>query len=363
MNLPSTVPPTLPPTMPGAVFHGPRDIRIEEVPVPEPGPGDLLIAVSRNGICGSDLHTYVGAEHGGAAMHVPGIVLGHEFAGTVAAVGDGVDDIVAGTAVAIAPIEWCGTCDPCRHSWPHLCRRLGIYGGYLTPLHGGLAPYVRVSRRSAYAVPDGLDVADAALAEPMAVALHAVRRAPTMLGSTVLVLGSGPIGLGVTMAALAAGAAVVIVSEISSARRAAATQAGATLVLDPTVDDPQDAARSLTRRGVDVVFETTANQRALAQGIRALRARGTLVSVAGWGEPAGFDMGRAMAKEIDVRFTMTYEPAIDFPATLGMLADGRFDARKLVTDHIPLERLVVDGLEELLHHADRHVKILVDPNA
>lgn len=159
-----------------------------------------------------------------------------------------------------------------------MCRRLGIYGGYGQPLHGGLAPFVRVSRRSAYSIPDGLDVADAALAEPMAVAVHAVRRAPSLLGSTVLVLGAGPIGLGVTMAVRAAGARIVIASEISTARRRAATRSGATVVVDPS-------------------------------------------------------------------------------------ADGRFDAPTLVSDHIPLGRLVDDGLEELLHHADRHVKILVDPNA
>src|ERR1700681_2780945 len=120
--------------MRAAVYHGPRDIRIEEVAAPEPGPGQIVIEVSRNGICGSDLHTYVGAETGGATMHVPGVVLGHEFAGTVRDVGAGVDDLAAGVAVAVAPIEWCGDCWPCRQGWPHLCRRLALYGGYRRPL-------------------------------------------------------------------------------------------------------------------------------------------------------------------------------------------------------------------------------------
>jgi threonine dehydrogenase-like Zn-dependent dehydrogenase len=110
------------------------------------------------------------------------------------------------------------------------------------------------------------------------------------------------------------------------------------------------------------VFETTANDAALGQGIHALRPRGTLVSVAGWGELARVDMGVSMAKEIDIRFTITYEPAVEFPATLAMLANGAFDPAVLISDHIPLDRLVEDGLEELLHHTDRHVKILVDPS-
>jgi (R,R)-butanediol dehydrogenase/meso-butanediol dehydrogenase/diacetyl reductase len=347
--------------MRAAVYHGPRDIRIEQVAVPEPGPGQLLVEVSRNGICGSDLHTYVGASKGGATMHLPGIVLGHEFAGTVRALGDGVDDIAIGTAVAIAPIEWCGSCYACDHAWPNMCRKVGIYGGYRLPLHGGLAPYVCVSRRSAFVVPDGLGVVEAALAEPMAVAAHAVRRAPNLLGATVLVLGAGPIGLGTLMAARAAGAITTIVSEVSAARREAAARLGATAVIDPRADDVRSVVRDLTRHGVDVVFETTANDTALGQGIASLRPRGTLVSVAGWGELARFDMGVSMAKEIDVRFTITYEPAIDYPATLRMLADGRFDPTVLISDHIPLDRLIDDGLEELLHHADAHVKILVDP--
>jgi (R,R)-butanediol dehydrogenase / meso-butanediol dehydrogenase / diacetyl reductase len=346
--------------MRAAVYYGPRDIRIEDVAEPEPGPGQVLLDVSRNGICGSDLHTYVGSSTGGAAMHVPGVVLGHEFSGTVRALGDGIDDLSIGTAVAVAPIEYCGSCWSCRHSWPHMCRRLALYGGYRLPLHGGLAPQVCVSRRSVFAVPEGLDVSHAALAEPLSVAVHAVRRAPATLGATVMVLGAGPIGLGVLQAVIAGGAAATIVTDPSPARRAAAARFGAAAVIDPVVEDPMTAVRDVTGHGLDIVFDTTAVHSALHQGVVALRPRGTLVSVAGWQEPARIDMGRAMVKEIDIRFSMTYEPDVDFPVTLAMLASGAFDADALISDHIPLDRVVDLGLEELLHHADRHLKILVD---
>jgi (R,R)-butanediol dehydrogenase / meso-butanediol dehydrogenase / diacetyl reductase len=347
--------------MHGAVWYGARDLRVEELPDPTPGPEQVVIDVSRNGICGSDLHTYVGAEKGGAAMHVSGVVLGHEFAGTVREVGEGVTDLAIGTAVAICPIEWCGSCYSCLHQWPQMCRKLGLYGGYRLPLHGGLASQAVVSRRAAFVVPDGLGVNEAALTEPMAVAVHAVRRAPNLLGASVLVLGSGPIGLGIVMAVKAAGATTIIVSEPTAARRAAASALGA-LVVDPLTDNPRTAVRDLTGHGVDVVFETTANSTALGEGIQALRPRGTLVSVAGWGDLAHVDMGVAMAKEIDIRYTMTYEPALDYPATLAMLANGAFDTNLLISDHIALDRVIEDGLEELLHHADRHVKILVNPS-
>ena len=345
--------------MKAAVYHGARDIRIEAVPEPTPGPGEVLVEVARNGICGSDLHTYTGTT-AGASMHVPGIVLGHEFSGTVRAVGEGVDDVAVGLPVAVAPIEWCGECWACRQGHPNLCRKLAIYGGYRLPLHGGLAPFVAVTRRSVFPVPAGLDVVDAALAEPVAVAVHAVRMAPTMFGTTVVVLGGGPIGLGVLQSAVAAGAALTVVSEPSEARRAVARACGATAVLDPRHDDLVAAVRDLTGHGVDVVVDTTGVNAAFDQGIAALRPRGTLVSVAQWGDRAHVDMGRAMAKEIDLRFSFTYEPAVDFPIALELLASGAVDAAGMITDHIALDDLVDRGLEELLHHSDRHVKILVN---
>ncbi len=157
-------------------------------------------------------------------------------------------------------------------------------GGYRLPLHGGLAPQAVVSRRSAFVVPNGLSVEHAALAEPMAVAVHAVRRAPPTLGTSVLILGAGPIGLGVLQAVRAAGATTTIVSEPAVSRRLAAAQLGATVVLDPTVDNVRSTVRDLVRDGVDLVFETTAQSAALHQGLQALRPRGTMVSVAGWGD-------------------------------------------------------------------------------
>lgn len=346
----------------GAVWYGPRDLRIEEVAEPEPGPGQIVIEVSRNGICGSDLHTYVGSDTGGASMHVPGVVLGHEFAGTVIAVGDAVTDLATGTHVAIAPIEYCGSCWSCRHGYPNTCRSVAIYGGYLEPLHGGLTSRVAVSRRSAFVIPDGLGVVEAALAEPVAVAVHAVRRGPITLGASVLVLGAGPVGLAILAAVKAGGASLVAVSEPSPRRRAAAEAFGASVVIDPLETSVARAARELTGgSGVDIVFDTTAVHDAFNTGIRALRPRGTMVSVAGWQEQGHVDMGYAMAKEADISFTMTYEPEVDFPAAMHLLATGAIDSQLLISDHIGLTEVIDLGLEELLHHNDAHIKILVDP--
>ena len=245
---------------------------------------------------------------------------------------------------------------------PNLCRKLALYGGYRLPLHGGLAPLVAVSRRSVFPVPDGLGVVEAALAEPVAVAVHAVRISPIRVGASVVILGAGPIGLGVLQSAVAAGAMLTIVSEPSEARRAVARACGATAVLDPRTDDVIAAVRDIAGHGVDLVFDTTGVNVALDQGIAALRPRGTFVSVAQWGERAQVDMGHAMAKEIDLRFSFTYEPAVDFPISLDLLASGAVDAPGMITDHIRLDELVDRGLEELLHRSDRHVKILVDPS-
>ncbi len=346
----------------GAVWYGPRDLRIEEVPEPVAGPGQVLVEVTRNGICGSDLHTYVGADRGGASMHVPGVVLGHEFAGRVIDVGEGVDDMALGAHVAVAPIEYCGLCWSCTHGHPNTCRAAALYGGYRRPLHGGLAARVAVSRRCAFIIPDGLGVVEAALAEPVAVAVHAVRQAPTVLGAAVLILGAGPVGLAILAAVRAAGAAVVIVSEPSPRRAGAARQLGAGTVIDSMGAGSDRVIRELVgAEGVDIVFDTTGVSAAFNNGIRALRPRGTMVSVAGWQEPARVEMGFAMAKETDVRFTMTYQPEVDFPMAMRLLSEGIADPGVLISDHIPLADVIDGGLEELLHHNDAHVKILVDP--
>jgi (R,R)-butanediol dehydrogenase/meso-butanediol dehydrogenase/diacetyl reductase len=347
----------------GAVWYGPRDLRVEEVPDPSAGPGQVVIEVSRNGICGSDLHTYVGSDTGGAAMHVPGVVLGHEFAGTVVEVGEGVDDLRTGASVAIAPIEYCGSCWSCTHGHFNTCRFAAIYGGYREALHGGLAPRVAVSRRSAFEVPEGLGLKEAALAEPVAVGVHAVRRAPHTFATSVLILGAGPVGLAILASVRAAGASAVIVSEPSPARRNAASRMGATAVIDPNETRTAGAVRHLVgSEGVDIAFDTTGVNPAFNDGVRALRPRGTMVSVAGWQHHAGVDMGVAMAKEADIRFTMTYEPAVDFPASLRLLADRIAEPEVLITDDIKLADVVELGLEELLHNNDAHVKILVDPS-
>lgn len=346
----------------GAVWYGPRELRIEEVPEPIAGPGQIVIEVSRNGICGSDLHTYVGSDTGAASMHVPGVVLGHEFAGTVVDLGDGVEDLVAGDAVAIAPIEYCGSCWSCRQGHPNTCRSAALYGGYRAPLHGGLAPLVAVSRRSAFRIPDGLGVVEAALTEPVAVAVHAVRRAPIALGCSALVLGAGPVGLAILASVRAAGASTVMVSEPSRRRRDAAARMGATTVLDPREASLGGMVReSGGGDGVDMVFDTTGVSSAFNAGIRALRPQGTMISVAGWQAQADVDMGYAMAKEVDIRFTMTYDPEIDFPAALRLIAERKADPDLLISDHIRLRDVVELGLEELLHNSDAHVKILVDP--
>jgi (R,R)-butanediol dehydrogenase/meso-butanediol dehydrogenase/diacetyl reductase len=205
-------------------------------------------------------------------------------------------------------------------------------------------------------------VVAAALAEPVAVAVHAVRRAPLPLGASVMVLGAGPVGLAVLQCVRAAGAAVTMATDLSVARRDAAARLGATAVIDPLAVRPATVARQFTGPGVDVVFDTTGADAAVDDGVSALRPRGTFVSVAGWQQRAQLDMGRLMAKEIDIRFTMTYEPAVDFPVALRLLASTEIDAAAMISDEIPLDDLVEGGLEELLHHPDRHVKILVDPS-
>ena len=244
-------------------------------------------------------------------MHVPGVVRS-EFRRPGHRRGRGRRGHPLGVHVAVAPIEYCGSCWSCTHGHPNTCRVAALYGGYRRPLHGGLAARVAVSRRCAFVIPDGLGVVEAALAEPVAVAVHAVRQAPMFSGRPCLFSAPVPLVLPSWPRFRARGRRRDRQRTITPARRrrrSAGCRHGHRFHRPRFGPAHQGAVGA---EGVDIVFDTTVVSAAFNNGIRALRPRGTMVSVAGWQEQAGVEMGFAMAKETAVRFTMTYQPEVDF---------------------------------------------------
>lgn len=347
--------------MKAARWHNAHDIRVDDIPEPAVKPGKVKIRVRRTGICGSDLHEYlagpifvpVKAPHPVSGDVAP-IVMGHEFSGEVAEVGEGVTRVKPGDRVVVEPILACGECDACRHGKYNVCEKLGFHG--LCGEGGGFAPYTVVGERWVHKMPEGLSFEQGALVEPAAVALHAVRISPLRAGGTAAVFGAGPIGLLIVEALRAAGAAEIYVVELSEQRAAKARELGATQVVNPKDEDAAARIRELTKGGVDVAFEVTGVPAVLQQCIDATKYEGETVIVSIWEKEAAFHPNTVVLKERSLKGSICYRDV--FPAVLELMQRGFFPAEKLVTKRIALDDIVAEGFEALVREKT-HIKILV----
>ncbi|MBK4218063.1 2,3-butanediol dehydrogenase [Paracoccus caeni] len=347
--------------MKAARWHGVKDIRVEDIPAPKPGPGDVGIKVAWTGICGSDLHEYlagpifvpVDEDHPLSHDKAP-ITMGHEYCGTVTELGDGVTDLAIGDRVAIEPIFACGTCPACLEGKYNLCDSLGFVG--LSGGHGGFAAHSVVPARMVHKMPDDLSMEQGALVEPAAVALHAVRLSRIKAGDKAAVFGAGPIGLLVVEALRVAGASEIHVVEPSEVRRQKALDLGATSVIDPTESDAVDTIRAATG-GVNVAFEVTGVPQVLPQCIDATRHEGQVLIVSIWEKEASFQPNTAVLKERQLQGTIAYRNV--YPAVMALMTQGYFSADQLVTKRIALDDIVAEGFEALVSEKS-HVKILVE---
>ncbi|KUN17889.1 L-idonate 5-dehydrogenase [Streptomyces corchorusii] len=314
----------------GCVIHGAGDLRVEELPPPRPGSGEALVAVRYGGVCGSDLHYW---RHGGVGdfrLREP-MVLGHEVVGTVVSYGPGATGPAPGTAVAVHPATPCGVCPECAEGRANVCRDTRYLGSAARFPHvqGGFAGRVAVPAGQLRALPDGLGLRRAALAEPLSVALHAVRRAGEVAGRHVLVTGAGPIGCLVVAAAKAAGAARVTVTDLVPEALGYAAVAGAdTLVRADDPDDPGWPAE------VDVAVEASGVAAGLDTCLRRVRRGGVVVQLGML--PAGrtpFAGNLVVSREIELRGAFRFDA--EFDDALHLLADrGEFDG--LISSVLPV---------------------------
>ncbi|MEU8753079.1 L-idonate 5-dehydrogenase [Streptomyces chartreusis] len=336
----------------GCVIHGRGDLRVEELPVPLPGPGQALVAVRYGGVCGSDLHYW---RHGGVGdfrLREP-MLLGHEVVGTVVAYGDGASGPLAGTAVAVHPATPCGRCPECADGRRNVCRDTRYLGSAARFPHvqGGFAARVVVPADQLRPLPAGLDLRRAALAEPLSVALHAVRRAGDVAGRHVLVTGAGPIGCLVVAAAKAAGAAGVTVTDLLPAALEYARAAGADTVV--RADEPDDAGWPAE---VDVAIEASGVAGGLDTCLRLVRRGGVVVQL-GMLPPgqSPFAGNLVVSREIELRGAFRFDT--EFDAALELLAvEGSFDG--LVSAVVPVRR--AEEAFALAADRSRSCKVLLD---
>ena len=308
------------------VCHGAGDIRVEPREAGPPGPGEALVRLTRGGICGSDLHYWRHGGFGAIRIREP-MVLGHEAAGVVEAAGEGVG-LAPGTPVALNPSLPCGACDRCAAGLPNHCREMRFFGSAMRMPHVQGAFREAITVEAARCVPaPGLDPAKAALAEPLAVCLHALGRAGALAGRRVLVTGCGPIGCLTVAAAVAEGAEVVAVDPVAQARDHALAMGAA-----------RDAAPGEEGEGFHVAFECSGAPPALAACVAALEPRGVLVQL-GLGGDMTVPVQAITAKEIDLRGSFRFHDA--FARAVEALATGRIDPAPLVTHALPLDEAEV----------------------
>ena len=335
-----------------AVLHEPGDLRIEEIDVTEPGPGEVRIRVGVCGVCGSDA-----TEYGRSlVLAEPPVALGHEFAGTIEAIGEGVTGLPVGATVVCGAGISCGECKPCRNGRTNLCRKYKTLG---FAFNGGLAGYVIAPADIVLDVTDtGLAMDTLGLAQPMAIAVHTVRRSGLKAGDDAVIVGVGGIGVFITVAAVATGARVLVV-DLNEERLALAKALGAAATL---VAGTKSLAETVEELGfdVDVFFEVSGSRPGLQSVLEAARPGTTIVPVGiQRGEPE-LPLGQWTLKEMKVVGTVAHVFATDFPDAIKLL-QSRSDWTDVAPEVFPLDELVPEVLQPLLDGSAQQIKALVDP--
>lgn len=319
--------------MQACVVHGAGDLRVDERPPADPKPGEIAVAVALGGICGSDLHYYHHGRVGDFALREP-MVLGHEVVGHVAALGPGTDGPggpAVGTAVAVHPATPCGTCAECEGGRRNICARTRYLGSAAHSPHvqGGFAGLINVPADQIRPLPPGLSLRRAVLAEPLSVALHAVRRAGDVSGKRVLVTGAGPIGCLVVAALAHGGAAEIVVSDLFDEPLRLATEVGATATA--RADRPDDPGWS---GDFDVAIEASGAPAGLRTCVERVHRGGTVVLL-GLLPPGevGLLGNVTVTRELDLRGAFRFDT--EFDDALSLLAQG-LHVEPVVTHTFPL---------------------------
>lgn len=319
--------------MEALVIHAAGDLRVETVETPELGTGQLRVRVRCGGICGSDLHYYQHGGFGVVRVKEP-MVLGHEVAGVVEAVGAALQGFAVGDRVAISPSRPCGLCRYCQQGLQNHCLDMRYYGSAMRTPHvqGAFRQEIVIEPHQAHKLADSVSDREGAMAEPLSVALHAVNRAGPLLGKRVLVTGCGPIGALLIVAARRAGATQIVATDVAPFTLRKALAVGADEVLN-VAEDPQALARFSADKGhFDVLLEASGNARALVGAFDALRPRGIIVQV-GLGGEMTLPVNTIVAKEFDLRGAFRFHE--EFATAVALLNSGLVDVKPLISATMP----------------------------
>jgi L-idonate 5-dehydrogenase len=324
--------------MRGVIIHAPKDLRVEGIEDARLGPRDIRVRIEAGGICGSDLHYYNHGGFGTVRIQEP-MALGHEIAGTIDEVGADVSRVKPGMRVAVNPSRPCNECRYCRAGHHNQCLDMRFIGSAMRYPHvqGGFRQSLAVDQSQAVPIASAMSMQEAAMAEPLAVCLHAARRAGSLLGAKVLVTGCGPIGALAVLTARYGGASEIVATDVSAYPLSFAERVGASRTLN-VVDDPQALAPYCQNKGTfDVLFEASGNEAALCGALEAVRPGGVIVQL-GLGGDMRLPINLIVTKELQLRGTFRFDE--EFGLAVDLMGKGLIDVRPLISETLPFERAV-----------------------
>jgi len=350
--------------MKAGIWFKKEDIRIQDIPEPKPGLGEVKLQIRTCGICGSDIHEFKNGPflipvkpHPLTQKSGGPMILGHEFSAVVVESGSGARRFLPGERVTVNPLIYCGTCHYCRLGQHIMCTKLGTAG---LACDGGFAEFGVFPEYGVHRLPDSITDEAGSFTEPLAVAIHAVKRSRLKIGAQVAVIGAGPIGLLVLQACLASGAEKVFVIEPIMSRRELALKTGAAAAFDPSQDDPGKMIANFTSGlKADWAFDCVGNQASFDSAVKVTGRRAVICIVGLALKPIEVPFMRLWGHEKDLTFSTGYED--EFPTAISYLADRRVKIDALISSRISLDDLVSKGFKELIENPNHNVKILVYP--
>ena len=342
--------------MKALVYQGPMTMTVEEMSEPVPGPGHVTVQVKAVGICGSDVHGFIGKT----GRRKPPMIMGHEVTGVVAQVGDGVTRFTPGDRVVINPVLACGrcACRNCRGGRPNICLDRHVLG---VDLPGAYADYVPVAERMLWPMPDTLSFEAGSLVEPLAVALHAVNLTPIQLMDTVVVVGAGTIGLLTLMAARLAGAGTVVVTDKSAHRLDVARRLGADVTINVDREQPLPIVQDLTGgAGAEAVIEAVGFSATVQQALSLVRPGGHVTWIGNSQPNIEMNMQSVVTREVTVQGAYAFHD--EFPQSIAAIASGRINPLPLIEETVSTLEDTLSVIRDLAEGKKDSVKVVFKPD-
>ncbi len=334
-----------------AVMTAPGEIQFREIEKPTPREGEVVIQPRRIGVCGSDIHVY----HGLHPYTGYPIVQGHEVGGVVAEVGEGVTGLEPGDRITFMPQVTCGECYPCRHGMAHICESLRVMG---FQTNGAGQEYFVLPAASVLKLPESMSLDEAAMVEPVSVAVHALARAGGAAGKRVLVLGAGTIGNLTAQVARASGAAQVMITDISPYKLEKARECGLDIAINPAQESLEEAIRTYFGPDrADLILECVGVEATVTDAIRLARKGTTIVVVGVFGKKPQVDLGLVQDRELSLVGSLMYQKA-DYEQAIALIAGGRMSLSNMITHRFPFDRYP-DAYRAIEESGGRYLKVMI----